>query len=248
MIENVNAVTCIIPAYNESRTIANVIETCLKTPEINEIIVINDGSKDNTLAKLKPFNKKIKIINLDRNHGKGYAVVQGIKAACNSHVMFLDADLINLEPHHLYSLFQPIIENRADMTIGAFVASKSLSHYTLWRFSGQRCFQKECLIPLIKKIEKTNYGLEVFLNEKFKKKRVIVVPLIFYRKYHLIKPRKQKDWLMSYTREVWQVFQQTISVKSYTYSEKVKSEFLHSLACYLKISYKRVKDFLLEER
>jgi len=247
MNENTKAVTCIIPAYNERRTIAGVIETCLKIPEINEIIVVNDGSKDDTLAELKPFTKKIKIINLDKNHGKGYAIVQGIKAACNSHLLFLDADLINLEPHHLYSLIQPVVDNRADMTIGSFVSSQNLFHHTPWRFSGQRCFQKECLIPLIKKIEKTNYGLEVFLNEKFKKKRVIIVPIIFYRKYHLIKPRKQKDWLLSYTREVWQVFQQTISVKGYSYREKIKSEFLHSLSCYLKISYKRVENFLFEE-
>jgi len=247
MNKNLKAVTCIIPSYNESKTIAGVIETCLETPEINEIIVVNDGSKDNTLEKLKPFAQKIKVINLDKNQGKGYAVAQGIKAASNFYLLFLDADLINLEPHHLYSLFQPIVENKADMTIGSFVSSKNLFNHTPWRFSGQRCFKKEYLSPLIKEIEKTNYGLEVFLNERLKEKRVVVVPVVIYRNYHFIKPKKQKDWLKAYTREVWQVFQQTISVKSYSYRKRVKSDFLRSLAEYLKISYNRVKKFLLEE-
>jgi len=247
MNKKIKTVTCIIPARNESQTIAEVIKTCLKTPEINEIIVVNDGSKDDTLAKLKPFKGKVKVIDLPENHGKGHAVAQGIKAAYNSRLLFLDADLINLQPHHLYSLVQPVIDNRADMTIGAFVSPKNSFHYSLWPFSGQRCLQKRHVAPLIKKIEKSNYGLEVLLNEKLKKKRVIVVPLIFNGKFHLVKKDKQKDWLADYTKEVWQIFQQTISVKSRSYREKIKSEFLHSLASYLKVSYKRVKNYLLEE-
>ena len=247
MNKNTNRVTCVIPTYNEGRTVANVVKICLKIPEIDEVIVVDDGSKDDTLLKLNPFKEKIKIINLNKNYGKGYAVVQGVKAAHNSNILFLDADLINLEPHYLYSIIVPIIENQADMTIGAFISSKNLFYHIPWRFAGQRCIKKEYLIPLIKEIEKTNYGLEVFLNEKLKRKRVVVVPIIFYRKYHLVKPDKQKDWLIAYIREVWQVFQQTISVKSSSYREKIKSEFLHSLANYLKISYKRVKNLLIEE-
>ncbi|MCD6225595.1 glycosyltransferase family 2 protein [bacterium] len=247
MAKKLPLVTCIIPAYNEEKTIAGVVRTCLETPEIGEVIVVNDGSEDNTLKKLQPWKGKVKIIDLPRNYGKGYAVAQGVKAAQNPLLLFLDADLIDLKPHHLYSLIQPVSNNRADMTVGVLFSSPTFN-YIGWMFSGQRCLRKKDLTPLIKEIEKTNYGLEVLLNEKFKNKRIVVVPLIFpHNRYHLRKPAKQRDWMISYVKEVWEVFQKTVSVKRLSYREKIKSSFLHQLASYLRVSYRRVRDYLLEE-
>ncbi len=246
MSESAKTITCIIPAYNEGQTIAGVVEVCLKTPQINEVIVVNDGSQDDTLAKLKPLAKKIKIISLAKSRGKGYAVAQGIKAALNPYLLFLDADLLNLESRHLYSLSRPVIEGWADMTVAGLISAQNPLRRTYWRFCGQRCFQKDSLVPLIKEIEKTNYGLEVFLNEKFREKKMIIVPLVFRSEYHFVKQKKQKDWLMAYAREVWQVFQQTVSVKT-SPRKKVKSEFLHGLADYLKISYQRLKKIIFED-
>jgi len=249
-MNNKNSVSCIIPAYNESRTITGIVKTSLQTPEIKEVIVVNDGSSDNTLAKLKPFQKKIKIINLLKNHGKGYAVAQGIKEAQHPLLLFLDADLRNLKPHHLFSLIQPVADNRADMTIGYFVSTSTplyLSSQIWWRFSGQRCLKKRDVVSLIKDFQKAHYGLEIILNERFKKKRIVTVPLIVYGKFHIIKPDKQSDWLIGYAREVWSIFQQTISIKSQVARRRIKSEFLHSLASYLKISYSKLKRYLTEE-
>jgi len=48
-------VSCIIPAYNEEKTITDTIKTALETPEIGEVIVVNDGSEDNTKEKVSNF-------------------------------------------------------------------------------------------------------------------------------------------------------------------------------------------------
>lgn len=116
-------VSCIIPAYNEEKTIAGVIDVCLKTPEIGEIIVIDDGSEDQTVQKVKAKNQKITVIRLNKNKGKGCAVAQGVRAAQYPILLFLDADLINIKPHHLSSLIQPVINDQADMTIADLKAS-----------------------------------------------------------------------------------------------------------------------------
>jgi len=241
-------VSCIIPAYNEEKSVSRVIETCLKTPEIDEVIVVNDGSKDKTARQIEKFSKKVVFVNLKKNRGKGYAVAQGVKKARYSLLIFLDADLTNLKPHHIYSLIRPVVDNKADMTIGAFVTPQ-LPYYYLWPFSGQRCLRKKDIIPLIAEMEKTNYGLEIVLNEKLKKKRIIVIPIFFkdYDSFQMRKPEKQNDWLANYVKEAWEVFQQTISMKSSAYRKKMKAQLIDNLADYLKVSVKKIKKYLTEE-
>ncbi len=239
-------VSCIIPAHNEAKTIVGVVEACLKTEKIGEVIVVNDGSSDKTLDKLQPFAQKIKIINLSENQGKGYAVSMGIEKAKYPFLLFLDADLLNLSPHHLYSLVNPVLENKADVTIGVLVTPFNY-YYASWPFSGQRCLRKKDVLKLLKKMKKTKYGLEVFLNERLKNKRTIIIPLIFSQNSHLTKPRKQKDWLYAYIKEIWDIFQQTIAVKSLVYREQVQKEFVKALSLYLKINYLKLKKYLLEE-
>ena len=114
-------VSVIIPAFNEEETIAEVVKVCLKTPEVGEIIVVNDGSQDKTKERLQVFRDKdkVKVVNLSKNHGKGHAVAQGIRATRYDYLLFLDADLINLCSHHLASLVWPVLDNQADMTIAA---------------------------------------------------------------------------------------------------------------------------------
>ena len=164
-------VSCIIPAYNEESTIAGVVKTCLKTPEIGEIIVVSDGSTDTTVDRVRQIkSKKIKIINLPENHGKGFAVAQGIKEAKNEFLLFLDADLINLEPHHLSSLIWPVINNRADMTV-AIWGSFSPNVLYSWQLNGQRCLEAKFIKRFLKELSSSKYGLEILLNEIFKNKR-----------------------------------------------------------------------------
>ena len=240
-------VSVIIPAFNEEETIAEVVKVCLRTPEVGEVIVINDGSTDKTEEELRNFKDKIKVIGLSQNQGKGYAVAQGVKSARYDYLLFLDADLINLQPHYLASLFWPVLANQAEMTIGVSVSFYS-PYYRSWPLSGQRCLKKSFLSEkIIKKMEKTGYGLEIFLNELMKGKRVVVIPWVSDKPLHLKKISKQQNWVKNYTRETFEVFRQTIASQRGSYQEKMKTSFLHGLAAYLKVSYERLKSYLLED-
>lgn len=86
----------IIPCYNEEKRIGSTLDTWLaylKSKKWSfEIIVVNDGSKDNTEEVVKNFNE-IKLLAHKPNYGKGYAVRRGILEANGEYILFCDADL-----------------------------------------------------------------------------------------------------------------------------------------------------------
>ena len=77
-MKNSRKISVIVPAYNEEKKIVGVINSLFNSNSFDQIICVNDGSTDNTLQLLKKF-KKITLINLKKNHGKGFAVAAGIK-------------------------------------------------------------------------------------------------------------------------------------------------------------------------
>ena len=90
----------VIPAYNEERrlpaTLDRVIEYLAQRPEDWEILVVNDGSRDNTAGLVESYsaaNQRVRLLNNPGNRGKGYAVRNGMLAAQGDWVLFTDSDL-----------------------------------------------------------------------------------------------------------------------------------------------------------
>ena len=90
----------IVPCYNNQNNIEKNILTLKKKMEKikikYEIIAINDGSKDNTkkkLLQLKSNEKFLKVINNEKNMGKSYSVIRGLRFSSYSHVILIDSDL-----------------------------------------------------------------------------------------------------------------------------------------------------------
>lgn len=69
----------VIPTYNNARTVADIVRRTLAV--CPQVIVVNDGSTDDTLVALEPLKDKIQLISYDRNRGKGHALRLGLKAA-----------------------------------------------------------------------------------------------------------------------------------------------------------------------
>lgn len=108
----------IIPVYNEERTVCDIIKKVLEQKNIFEILVIDDGSQDNSVQQVKKLNsKKIKLIQHQLNQGKGAAVITGINFAAGDLVIIQDADL-ELDPNDYPVLIEPILKKRADFVVG----------------------------------------------------------------------------------------------------------------------------------
>ena len=123
-------VSVIIPVYNEEKTIIDVLKK-VNLQKINsismEIIVINDGSKDHSLELLKNNSKLYtKLINLEKNKGKGGAVREGLKSAVGDYILFQDADM-EYDPSEYEKLLEPIIKQDADIVMGSRLMTSSLT-------------------------------------------------------------------------------------------------------------------------
>jgi glycosyltransferase involved in cell wall biosynthesis len=88
-------VSIVIAAYNSERFVGRAIRSCVEQsmPKGDyEVIVVNDGSEDNTAHVLEPFGEWIKVITLNQNMGLAYAVNMGIKNALSRFVVRVDSD------------------------------------------------------------------------------------------------------------------------------------------------------------
>src|SRR2546426_5295744 len=112
-------VSCVIPAYNESATISGVVRAARACPHVSEVIVVSDGSTDQT-PRVAAESGADCVLALDENLGKGGAVLAGVEAARGDVVLLLDADLCGLTPEHLTRLLEPVLAGRAEMAVGVF--------------------------------------------------------------------------------------------------------------------------------
>src|SRR5258708_696639 len=170
-------VSCIIPAYNEGERIGRVLEAAVGHHLIEEIIVIDDGSSDNTKDIVKGFGG-VTFIEHGTNKGKSAAVHAGIMKSKGELLLFLDADLIGLTASHITQLIEPVLSGKADASISLRGNKPKLwQRIGLDYISGERVFRKELIKDHVHKIpELRGFGLKVFLNRiKIKNKSSLKV-------------------------------------------------------------------------
>ena len=109
-----DTVSVVIPAFNEEKSIKHVIDTVKQVKSITEIIVVDDGSTDKTYDIVS--KEDVVLIKHKINKGKGSAMKTGLKKVTNNIVLFLDADLSEINKKQVESIIRPIIKGNADIT------------------------------------------------------------------------------------------------------------------------------------
>jgi dolichol-phosphate mannosyltransferase len=112
--------TIIIPCYNEEATISQIIQKVIESDSLDfekEIIIVNDGSTDNSQNKINEFPDFIKKINYSKNRGKGYAIRKGLENSFGELVLIQDADL-EYDPHNFPNLLAPFIQETTSVVYG----------------------------------------------------------------------------------------------------------------------------------
>lgn len=165
-------VSIVVPAFNEARRIAETVrkidDFIRRSPLALELIVVDDGSTDNTAEIVREFPAKgLRLIQNKKNHGKGYTVRQGVLAASGKYVLFTDADL-SAPIEELTKLLEIAIGDGIDVVIG----SRSLDrryiekHQSRLRELGGIVFNLMVRLLLGLRLHDTQCGFKLFSQQR----------------------------------------------------------------------------------
>ncbi len=219
-------ISIVIPCYNEEQSqlheqikrISGVLE---KTRYSYEIILINDGSEDNTLNIIKNIcqnNKKYKLYSNDKNIGRGGAVSKGFRKSKGDIVGFIDIDL-STDPLYILSLVNKL-ENGYDVAVAHRTYKLKFKLFVLNRWiiseaykfllklflgkdfgdteTGCKFFRREKIIPLLDKIKNQEWfwDTEIMVRANLQGLRIVEIPTVFIRKNAYTRVKIIRDsWL-----------------------------------------------------
>ncbi len=163
-------ITAIICAYNEEKTISDVVSIVCDY-FFDEVIIVNDGSTDKTDDILNKLQEAyvFEYIKFDKNKGKGFAMATGVENASSEIIVFVDADLSNLKEDHLFELVMPLVQNESYMILGQ--ATETLIDYSInpfKSFTGERAVFKKDILPIVDKMKSSMFGVETLINLYYK--------------------------------------------------------------------------------
>jgi len=134
--------TAVMPVYNEAATVAEVIKVVLAQRPVQQLVIVDDASKDGTWNILQPLAQnepRIKLIRHEVNQGKGAALRTGLTHATSPMVIIQDADL-EYDPEEYHRLLAPILAGKADVVFGSRFLGSPGGHRVLyyWHAVGNR--------------------------------------------------------------------------------------------------------------
>lgn len=159
-------VVAVVCAYNEGPRIARVLDVLTKSPDLHRIIVVDDGSTDDTATVAKSFDG-VEVIEKSPNAGKGQAMKTGVLAAKDADVVvFFDADLQGLTTEHVHSLVEHVASGEYDMIVGMRDYGDKLTEASMGLplISGERAVRREFL-DLMPDQAWDGFGVEVWMND-----------------------------------------------------------------------------------
>lgn len=164
-------VTVVIPAKNEERCIAKVVKLVKSNKKVNQVIVVDNNSEDNTSKLAKKAGADVIFCE---NRGKGYAMEAGLKYVENKVVAFVDADINNYSKNIIDVLVDPVLNDDIDFVKSMFerkggrvteLVAKPLLNITypdMYKFSQPLSGMIAGKTEFFKKIEfEKDYGVDI---------------------------------------------------------------------------------------
>ena len=182
-------VAAIIPAFNEERTIGDVVGAVRRCSLVDDVIVVSDGSRDTTGSMAR--RRGAHVIELSENLGKGGAIAAGLAATTAQIVILLDGDLVGLTIQHIEDLLRPVLDGMAEVSIGQI--KRDLIQMLFPNFSGQRVMRREVL-EAVPDLGNTGFGIETVLNRHVKSFGLRTCTVLLGHLTHI--PKQEKHGLL----------------------------------------------------
>lgn len=165
-------ITVVIPCYNEEGNIEECIKRVPKLGNKTEILVVDDGSKDQTAAivnKLKKRFSNLKLLSYKPNKGKGFAVNAGMKKSSGEILVILDADM-TVPPEELPKFISPLISGKAGFTNGTrFKKAMEKGAMKKFNFAGNKLMGKLFSLAINQQITDSLCGTKALFKKDFLK-------------------------------------------------------------------------------
>ncbi|MCL4384012.1 glycosyltransferase family 2 protein [Patescibacteria group bacterium] len=164
----ISLVSVVIPCFNDGPRITPVVNEVKKSNYCREIIVVDDGSDQETNHILRSLTG-IKLIRHPRNLGKSRALKSGILQVKSPYVAFVDSDLTHFTTANFDKLVSPVINRQCDITLG--IREKEdwygvISGFAL-AYTGERCLSTKLLRQNIDIFDQKGYLIEPEFNQRF---------------------------------------------------------------------------------
>lgn len=157
-------ITCIIPFFNERDQILNILDGVIKIKELDEILLVDDGSTDGSAEIVKKRYPKLTIIHNPKNTGKTEAIAMGLKKAKGTSILLLDADLQNFQYKEVE---KAVLVVKNNPTIAMIILKRNTKR--LFRantlISGERILQKKDLLEILVKYRPKGFQVELAINQ-----------------------------------------------------------------------------------
>ncbi len=170
---NFQKVSVIIPAYNKEQNFEKYLQILHqqleKIPYDYEVVIVNDGSNDQTLKKALNYiqnnaTTKFRILSYPLNVGKGFALCYGFTQTSGDPIVFFDADL-DLHPRQIHLLLEYLIQYDADIVVGSRRHPDTQSNYPWLRRHLSRIYQLIIRLLFGLNIRDTQLGLKIFRRQ-----------------------------------------------------------------------------------
>jgi polyisoprenyl-phosphate glycosyltransferase len=184
-------VAAIVPAYNEGATLREVLSVLQATPSIDEVLVVSDGSTDDTVEIARSLG--LRTIHLRQNQGKGRAMEIGVAHTDAEVLLFVDADILNLTVELIQRLIEPVLSGRSDMNVGIRHRGRpinAIQDRTGPLLSGIRCLRR----PIFEAVPDSHlegFAVETGLNWACRELGCRTTTTVMYNLKHLVKEKKR---------------------------------------------------------
>ena len=196
MVINSKKTIAIVPVFNEENTIKSVLDTLERSYLIDEIIVVNDASTDNTLRIIRNMNsEKIRVLSLDENVGKSRAIQFAVKDLDADILFFCDGDLHNFSEEHIEQILAPFATSEVAMSVGLRDYHPAVNLFSKTVFpliTGERAVSYPQFGNVICDTLMKGYDIEPVLNHYCRKHKIPVYKNILTGVRQTNKPIKRK--------------------------------------------------------